>query len=135
MIRLVLDASALLEYLINSVRGQKFAPILQAHDSDLHAPTLCDVELASGLVRLLVRKWISMERASDLLLDLNELPITRHGHLTLLPRAISLRNNFSVYDAVYVALAENLSATLLTADEKLAGAVRKHTSVEVVVSN
>lgn len=132
MTRVVLDASALLEYLLQNPRARTIAPFLQASDSDLHAPTLCDVEVASGIVRLLVRKLISVERTSELLTDLNDLPITRHGHLALLPRAIALRNNFSVYDAIYVALAESLDATLLTADDKLAEAIRRHTSLAVV---
>lgn len=72
------------------------------------------------------------ERVGEVLTDLMDLPLTRHGHLALLPRAIALRNNFSVYDAVYVALAESVQATLVTADEKLAGAVRQHLSLEVV---
>jgi len=37
-----------------------------------------------------------------------------------------------VYDAVYVALAENLGATLVTADTRLASAARKHTAIEVI---
>ena len=49
----------------------------------------------------------------------------------LLPRMISLRENFSVYDAVYVALAESIGATFVTADDKLATAVRAHTKVRL----
>ncbi|HEY5611387.1 MAG TPA: type II toxin-antitoxin system VapC family toxin, partial [Thermoanaerobaculia bacterium] len=60
-----------------------------------------------------------------------DLPVTRHGHRGLLARAIELRNNFSTYDAVYVALAEQLDATLVTADARLARAVRAHLSIVV----
>ena len=128
----VLDASALLEYLLQTPRGSRLAPAIQAPDAELHAPSLCDVEITSGVVRLLVRQMISFERAGELLDDLVDLPITRHGHLALLPRTVSLRHNFTVYDAVYVALAESLGATLLTADGKLATAIQRHTSLEVV---
>jgi predicted nucleic acid-binding protein len=48
----------------------------------------------------------------------------------LLPRVWALRRNFSAYDAVYVALAEVLEATLLTHDRRLATAARQHVSVE-----
>jgi predicted nucleic acid-binding protein len=44
---------------------------------------------------------------------------------------LQLRHNFSAYDATYVALAEQLDAELLTADQRLARAVRAHTSVLV----
>jgi predicted nucleic acid-binding protein len=47
---------------------------------------------------------------------------------------LELRSNFSTYDACYVALAEALGAEVLTADERLARAVRAHTAVGVVPS-
>jgi len=45
---------------------------------------------------------------------------------------LGLRHNFTAYDATYVALAEALGATLLTADLRLARAVRTHTAVDVM---
>ncbi len=59
--------------------------------------------------------------------DYLDLPITRHGHQWLMGRILSLRENLSAYDATYVALAEELGGTLLTADESLARAARTHT--------
>lgn len=50
------------------------------------------------------------------------LEIDCHAHAPLLDRIWSLRNNFSAYDAAYVALARGLGATLLTRDSRLAGA-------------
>ena len=132
MTRVVIDASALLEHLLRTPRGAKFTFIVRSSDADLHVPALADIEIASALVRFLVRRQITAERASQLLSALNDFPLTRHLHLPLLTRAIGLRNNFSVYDAVYVALAERLDATLVTADEKLATAARRHTSLEIV---
>lgn len=93
-------------------------------DTDLHVPALCDVEVASGLRRAVARKVCSVARAADALADYGDLPVTRHGHRTLLPRMFALRDNFSAYDATYVALAEALGAALLTADTRLARAVR-----------
>ncbi|HUO84910.1 MAG TPA: type II toxin-antitoxin system VapC family toxin [Thermoanaerobaculia bacterium] len=127
---IVLDASALVEYLLRTPRSLTLIPWIEAETHDLHIPALGDVEFASGIVRLLVRELISEQRAAEALEDLIDLPLSRHGHLALLPRAISLRSNFSVYDAIYVALAERLDATLITADEKLAGAVARHTTVQ-----
>ena len=57
---------------------------------------------------------------------------TRHGHEALLPRVLELRSNFGAYDACYVVLAERLGAELLTADERLARAVRAHTAIGVL---
>jgi predicted nucleic acid-binding protein len=56
----------------------------------------------------------------------------RHGHQSLLTRVLELRENFTAYDAAYVALAEQLRANLLTADEPLARAVRLLTAITVL---
>ena len=61
--------------------------------------------------------------------DYLDLPLTRHAHTPLLPRMLELRENFSAYDATYVALAELLGASLLTADRALARAAVRHVEV------
>ena len=53
-------------------------------------------------------------------------PLMRHGHQALLDRVLTLRPNYTAYDATYVALAERLGAVLLTTDAALARAARKH---------
>ncbi|CAN5651441.1 hypothetical protein BH24CHL9_BH24CHL9_11440 [soil metagenome] len=95
-------------------------------------PALCDVEVAAGLRRALLRDLASAERAALALEQYLLLPVNRHGHRALLPRVLELRSNFSAYDACYVALAEDLGAELLSADERLARAVRTHTSVAML---
>jgi predicted nucleic acid-binding protein len=60
------------------------------------------------------------------------LPVFRHGHTKLLTRVLALRDNFSAYDATYVALAEQLDAKLVTADDALARAARAFGGGEVV---
>jgi len=127
----VIDASALVEYFFRTPRAKTFAPFIESPESDLHVPELADVEFASAAVRLLVRRVATPDRVSEALTDLADLRISRHGHFALLPRMISLRENFSVYDAVYVALAESIGATFVTADDKLATAVRAHTKVRL----
>jgi predicted nucleic acid-binding protein len=51
-----------------------------------------------------------------------ELPLRRAPHRPLLARCWELRENLTVYDAAYVALAELLDLALLTADARLANA-------------
>lgn len=69
-------------------------------------------------------------RAEEALRDYLDLPLTRHGHQTFLARAISLRSNFSAYDAIYIALAETLGATLITGDEALTCAIDSRLEIE-----
>jgi predicted nucleic acid-binding protein len=47
------------------------------------------------------------------------LPAERYAHTPLLGRIWELRNNFTCYDAVYIALAELTDATLYTSDTKM----------------
>ena len=97
----------------------------------LSVPALCDVEIAGVLRRLLLTGRIGEARARQALSEYLALDLRRHGHRPLLARIVGLRDNFSAYDASYVALAERLGAPLLTADERLARAVRRHVTVEL----
>ena len=130
MTRLVVDASAMIEWLLRTPRGVSFDPALRTHE--LHAPALCDVEVLSSLRRVLLTRVMAIARAEQALGVYRDLRLSRHGHLALLTAAISMRENFSAYDACYVALAQRLNAPLLTADASLARATARHTSVELL---
>lgn len=120
---LVCDASALVEYLLVTETGRAIADVVQDPNSDVHVPALCDVEVASALRRILSERGIlTAARAEQALADLLDLPMTRHTHEGLVERAFALRDNISIYDGVYVALAEALAAQLITADRALAAA-------------
>lgn len=75
---------------------------------------------------------MTVERAAEAVDDYLVLPLRRHGHLRHLGRILVLRENFSAYDACYLSLAEDLGATLVTGDSRLAGAVRRHLDLEVI---
>src|ERR1700675_2343131 len=98
----------------------------------LHAPHLLDIEVTQVLRRLLQRKEITLARAQHAFDDLSNLLIERHEHRSLVPRVWQLRESLTVYDAVYVALAEALDAPLLTCDAKLAGARGHQAVIELV---
>ena len=98
----------------------------------LHAPHLLDLEVTQVLRRCVAAGQIDEERGRAALSDLSEFPLRRYPHVLLLPRVWELRNNFTAYDAVYVALAEVIDAPLLTRDQRLAAAARRHVKVEVV---
>lgn len=127
----MVDASAVVEHLFDS-SSQPYRDVIRSPDATLHVPELCDLETLAGLRRSLLQRALTAERATGALADYLDLPIERHRHQSLLHRVLELRANFSVYDATYVALAEQLGAELLTADARLMRAVRAHTRVGVI---
>jgi predicted nucleic acid-binding protein len=116
---IVLDASAAIETLLRTAAGARCAERLLAPDASLHAPHLLDIEVAQVLRKLVARRKVDPARARQALDDLMDLPLERYPHELLLPRVWELRGNLTAYDAVYVALAEALGATLLTFDARL----------------
>lgn len=128
---IVVDASALIEYLLGTQGAEPIGAIVADPEADLHVPALCDVEVAAALRGLLLGGTMTVQRAGEALEDYLDLPLTRHGHTRHLPRMLELRENMSAYDATYVALAERLGALLLTTDHRLARAVSGHTAVEL----
>lgn len=85
---------------------------------ELVAPEIIDLEVMSVWRRTLTDE----RRAALALSDLAQLPLRRAPHLPLLARCWQLRQNVTPYDAAYVALAEALEVTLLTADGRLSRA-------------
>ena len=132
---LVVDASAVAELLLGRPAAARIERHIAEHEHSLHAPHLLDLEVLSALRRLVSSGGASAGRAGEAVADLLALPVARYPHDLLVPRAWALRENFSAYDAAYVALAEALSedgAQLLTADARLARAARAHTKVTVL---
>lgn len=132
LVHLVVDASALIDYVLPSERHEPFARILQVPDTEWHIPSLCDIEMASFFCQFLRSGKLEKAHAAAVIADYLALPLTRHPHENLLIRILELRENFSAYDATYVALAETLEATLVTADQALARAVRRHLKLPVL---
>jgi predicted nucleic acid-binding protein len=98
----------------------------------LAAPQLLDLEVTSAWRRLTAAGELDERRAHLALADLQGLRVDRVRHGTLLDRCWELRRTFTVYDAAYVALAEMLEVTLVTADGKLAKAPGSRCPIEVL---
>ena len=98
----------------------------------LAAPELVDLEVASVLRRQVAAGALDVRRAQLALADLADLPLERASHLPLLARCWELRDNLTVYDASYVALAEALDVTLLTADTRIGRAPGLACSIDVI---
>jgi predicted nucleic acid-binding protein len=129
----VVDASAIFDTLVQPSPNALLAGLLARYDVTLHAPMLCQVEVAAAVRRALLRGHLADAGAARAIVrDLIELPVQMYPHERLLQRAVDLHANFTTYDGVYVALAEALSAPLLTTDARLAASTRTHTGVDVI---
>lgn len=128
---IVLDASAAVDWLLQTAAGRQIENRIYSRNQTLHAPHLLDLEVTQVLRRLTRQTIISEERAHQAIGDLLDLRINRYPHTVLLSRIWELRHNFSAYDAAYLALSEELGATLVTRDTRLASALGDRMRIEV----
>lgn len=122
---LLLDASAVVDLLLRSDRGERLRQALEADDpDDLVTVAHLDAEVFSGLARHHRAGLLDADEVTALLprladLGATRMPITRE----LLEAAWALRDNIAARDALYVAAARALDAALVTTDDRLARAV------------
>lgn len=114
---IVIDASAVLSGLLNAGLARHMLTAEQ-----VHAPHLVDSEVASGLRRQVASHRIAADDGWAALDAWRRLGLTRYALHGLLGRIWELRENLSAYDAGYVALAESLGCSLVTADARISRA-------------
>ncbi len=124
---IVVDASAALAALLNAGAARRALGTEQ-----LHVPHLIDAEVASGLRRKVASADIGPDAGWAALDVWRHLGMARYPVFGILDRVWQLRDNLSAYDASYVALAEQLGCTLLTADQRLARAPAIRCPITVV---
>jgi predicted nucleic acid-binding protein len=128
---LVVDASCLCEVLTGSPGAEVVRRRLAA-DTDHAAPHIVDVEVFGIIRREFMRGRLDRTAAELAIDDLGSWPGQRFGHRFLLPRAWELRDTIRGCDAMYVALAEALDATLVTTDRRLAAAAGPTCRIETI---
>ena len=128
---IVTDASVVITALVDETQAGSTARA-RLVDERLRAPELLDLEVASALRRRAAAGARTLELAKEAIRDLQRLPIERISHRQLLNRCWELRENVTICDASYVALAETLGAVLVTADKRLARAPGLRCAVEVL---
>lgn len=128
---IVIDASAMVEWLLHSSAGLRIENRIYSKRETLHAPHLLDLEVAHTFRRLVLEHAVSAARARLALDDFFVLRILRHPHYVFLPRIWDFRHNLTAYDAAYVALAERLGAPLITRDSRLAASYGHSARIEL----
>lgn len=127
---LVVDASALFEVVADTPGAEQVRQRLLA-DPDHLAPHLIDAEVLSVIQRQHRAGRLDATAAAQAVDDLRRWPGERWSHGPLLERAWELRANVRGYDALYVALAEALQATLVTLDRRLGSVPGLRCTIEV----
>jgi predicted nucleic acid-binding protein len=122
---IVVDASAVLDGLLDPEGHPEIAAVLVGAEAPVAAPDLLDVEVLHVLRRWEQRRQITTTRARQALDDLRALPIVRHPARAAIDTAWAMRRTLSAYDAQYVALAKALPGALLTTDRRMANASRQ----------
>jgi predicted nucleic acid-binding protein len=115
----VVDASVLVELISDGEHAEVAKERLDADEFALWAPHLIDAEVGHALRRWVRLGMLSADAAGRALWEVDELPVERVEHELLVHVAWQLRDNFSFYDALYVALALMLDEPLLTFDGRL----------------
>lgn len=116
----VVDASVLVELLGEGEHAPLVDERLAAEEHILWAPHLIDAEVGHALRRAVRLGEMDADAAGEALWQIDELPVERVEHELLIHVAWDLRENFSFYDGLYVALALMLGEPLLTFDARLA---------------
>lgn len=114
--RWVTDASVTVAYLLGESSDTEREGML----GDAHAPALLDVEVTQTLRGLLRAARLDLTTARLGRDELGQIGVRRHPDAALLRRSWELRDRCTIYDGLYVALAEALEATLITRDGRLA---------------
>lgn len=124
----MVDASVVVEFLAPGRLGAAADRFMRSlswpEPVELFAPDLFLLEVANTLRKLAVAGYIPQTVAAGLAARLPELAVATVGSAVLLSGAWALRQNMTVFDASYAALARELSCPLVTTDAKLARACR-----------
>ncbi len=119
---IVIDASVLANVVGDDGADGIAARTRLATAGSAAVPDLAYIETVAVLRKRWIAKTISGHRFRSAVDDLVALPLQTYPLAQLMYRVHDLRANVSAYDATYVAVAEALRCTLVTADARLAHA-------------
>lgn len=122
---LVVDASVAIKWFVPEVHSAEAIRWLKGPD-ELHVPAVFfELEFANILWKKIRRTEITRLEADEIFVEFAALPLIRHPESPLILPAFNLADRYqrSVYDALYVALADRLNGQMLTADQRLINAL------------
>lgn len=127
---IVIESSALVDALVDDPANPQLLALIA--DEPMHAPSLIDYEVASALRGHTLGGKLTTAQLADATEDFSALRIERFPLSSMMRAVLDLRDNFTVYDAAYVVLAQALNVQLVTADAKLTEARRLGVEVHLL---
>ena len=127
---IVLDASAAVDLLHGTPNSAFVREWFPEREQSFVAPDILMLEVAAATSRAVNRGLCSADRGQATIDVLLGLPMQLYPTSSALRSAWAMRDNVTVADALYLAIAGALDATLVTTDEHLARAARdRHVAV------
>ena len=131
MNRYVVDASVAMKWFLPEIHSEAALRLCPPRYR-LHVPALMTLELGNVLAKRIRRGELTRAEGDVVLKELKHLPLQRHADERLFPAAyqLALDTQRSLYDCLYLALAEAVDGVMVTADRKfyssLTGGVYGH---------
>lgn len=119
MRRYVVDASVAIKWFVPEIHSDA-ALRSRYGGSHLHVPAFMILELGNVLAKKIRRNELTPRDGDTILRELKRLPLQRHANDRLFPAAyrLALDTRSSLYDCLYLALAEVVDGIMVTADRK-----------------
>jgi predicted nucleic acid-binding protein len=110
----VVDASVGVKWLVPEAASD-LALRLQTATHQLHVPSLFDAEVANTIWKKLRRSELSSSQANSIIIQLPSVPVSRHADRPIIGAAFEIaeKTDRTVYDALYVALADRLGGQVV----------------------
>ncbi|MGH8656598.1 MAG: type II toxin-antitoxin system VapC family toxin [Gammaproteobacteria bacterium] len=121
----MIDTSVAVKWFLPEVHSQSASRLLH-QDHQILAPDLIWAEFGNVLWKKWRRKEIDADVAEGILRDFRRFPLEIHGSERLLQLAWAIATEFkrTVYDCLYLALAQRTGGILVTADSKFHNALK-----------
>lgn len=124
----VVDASVAIKWYVPEIHSEAARTLLLrqiAGDLTIHFPDLCFAEVGNVLCKRVRRQEIDADRAWAIATEMVAVPRSVYASGPLLPAALdlALTTGRSLYDSLYLSLADSLRCPLVTADARLRNAL------------
>lgn len=120
----VVDASVAIKWFIPEIHFEIALQARQLRDR-LHVPAFMTLELGNVIAKKIRRGELTQMEGKTILRELRHLSLQRHADERLFPAAyeLALDTQQSLYDCLYLALAEAVDGRMITADRKFFNAL------------